>query len=286
MDLRICRFETAEAFLARAEEWLLRAEAEHNLLLGIAYQLKQSTAGYETPIYLATVEDAGGVVGCAFRTPPFKLGLTRMPTAALPALVEDVATVYPAIPVVLGPEPEARDFAELWSARRGTRPRLGMRQRIFQLDRVIPPERPAPGRFRVAEAEDLALVERWMRAFSAEAGTPAYGIDRIAGERIRERAIFLWEDGAPCSLAGFVARSPNGMRVGYVYTPPELRGRGYASTCVAELSQRALDAGRRFCFLYTDLANPTSNSIYQRLGYRPVGDVMDWHLDEAAEPPT
>ncbi|CAN5757425.1 GNAT family N-acetyltransferase [soil metagenome] len=280
MDFRICRFEAADAFLARAESWLLHAEAEHNLLLGLAHRLKGSTEGYEPPLYLATVEDAGGVVGCAFRTPPFKLGLTRMPAGALPALVDDVAAVYPSLPAVLGPEPEARRFAELWAERKGIRAHPGMRQRIFQLERVIWPERPATGRLRVAEPEDRERVERWIRAFSAEAGTPMHGIGRMAEERIRERAIFLWEDVQPCSMAGWAGQSPNGVRIGYVYTPPELRGRGYASAGVAEASQRALDAGRRFCFLYTDLANPTSNSIYRRIGYQPVCDVVDWHLEE------
>lgn len=93
MDFGVCRFEDADAFLARAESWLLRAEAEHNLLVGLAHRLKVSTEGYEPPLYLATVEDAGGVVGCAFRTPPFKLGLTRIPTGALPALVSAASPI-------------------------------------------------------------------------------------------------------------------------------------------------------------------------------------------------
>jgi hypothetical protein len=79
-------------------------------------------------------------------------------------------------------------------------------------------------------------------------------------------------------MAGWNAASPNGVRIGYVFTPRERR-RGYASVCTADVSQRALDAGRRYCFLYTDLANPTSNAIYGRIGYRPVADVMDWLLE-------
>ena len=82
-------------------------------------------------------------------------------------------------------------------------------------------------------------------------------------------------DGA-VSLAGFGGRTPNGIRVGPVYTPPDLRGRGYASALTADLTRRLLAGGRRFCFLYTDLANPTSNSIYQRIGYRPVSDADLW----------
>jgi predicted GNAT family acetyltransferase len=93
--------------------------------------------------------------------------------------------------------------------------------------------------------------------------------------------ILLWEeDGEPVSLAGWGGPTPNGVRVGPVYTPPELRGRGYATALTAELSQRLLDGrlfegGRRFCFLYTDLANPTSNAIYERIGYRRVAESAE-----------
>jgi predicted GNAT family acetyltransferase len=85
------------------------------------------------------------------------------------------------------------------------------------------------------------------------------------------RGVLLWEhDGEIVSFAGWGGPTPNGARVGPVYTPPELRGRGYATAATAELSRRLLASGRRFCFLYTDLANPTSNAIYERIGYRRV----------------
>ncbi len=88
------------------------------------------------------------------------------------------------------------------------------------------------------------------------------------------RTMRLWiDDGVPVSMTGFGAATPNGQRVGPVYTPPDRRGRGYASNLVAQGSQAALDAGRRFLFLFTDLANPTSNKIYQAIGYEPVTDI-------------
>lgn len=91
--------------------------------------------------------------------------------------------------------------------------------------------------------------------------------ERKAEEEISSGALYLWEDGEPRSMAGEVAQTPHGARIGYVYTPPERRGRGYASACVAGLSQRVLASGRRSCFLYTDLSNATSNALYQRIGY-------------------
>jgi predicted GNAT family acetyltransferase len=66
------------------------------------------------------------------------------------------------------------------------------------------------------------------------------------------------------------------MAISLVYTPPDLRQRGYATACVASLSQMLLDEGWQFCTLFTDLANPTSNSIYRKIGYKPVGDFHDY----------
>lgn len=275
-EFRSQRFEEAGAFLDRAEDWLLTREAEHNLLLGLAARLRISSAGYAPPIYLATVEDAAGVVGCAFRTPPFKLGLTRMPPDAVAILLEDVAEVYDALPAVLGPPPEAQRFAALWAARMGVDVQAGMRQRIYQLDKVQAPARPAPGRLRPAEAADLDLVARWIQEFNDETGVAAIQDRSVLKERILRGALHLWEDGVPRALAGVAAETPHGARVGPVYTPLAWRGRGYATSATAALSRQILEGGKRFCFLYTDLANPTSNAIYQRIGYRAVCDVADY----------
>lgn len=284
MRWSVRRYDEPGVFRQRAEPWLLRREAEHNLLLGILRTLDSSPHLYEPPIYLATVESDGEVAGCAFRTPPFKLGLTRLPLEAMPALVEDVAAVYASVPAVLGPMPQARRFGELWCERTGGEPRDGMRQRIFQLDRVRTPDDPAPGRLRPATETDLDLVVGWVEAFRDDASVALPNPRRLARERVEAEAVFLWEEEEPVSMAAYGGETPNGVRIGFVYTPPPLRRRGYATACVAALSQRALDAGRRFCFLYTDLSNPGSNRIYERIGYRPVCDVIDVRLaDEGSE---
>ncbi len=100
-----------------------------------------------------------------------------------------------------------------------------------------------------------------------------------AEDRIAQGAVYLWDDGgAPVTMAAWAGPTPNGVRVNLVYTPPELRGRGYATACVARLSQLLLEQGRRFGFLCTDIANPTPNRIYRRIGYRPVCDVSEYHF--------
>ena len=154
-----------------------------------------------------------------------------------------------------------------------------MRQGVYALDRVEPLPA-AAGTARVAEtAEDRELALRWWIAFGAEVlheGGPGHErAEVMVDHRLSSPTggILLWADeGEPVSLAAWGGPTPNGIRVGPVYTPPELRGRGYATAVTAELSRRLLDGtlfegGRRFCFLYTDLANPTSNAIYERIGY-------------------
>ena len=160
-----------------------------------------------------------------------------------------------------------------------------MQQRIYALERVEPPPRPR-GEARVATPDDRELLLRWWHAFVEEAihegGPGAEHVERAVDHRLASphAGVLLWEDdGAVVSLAGWGGPTPSGSRVGPVYTPPELRGHGYATALTAALSQRLLAAGRRFCFLYTDLANPTSNAIYERIGYRRVCDSAEIAFD-------
>ena len=274
--MKVKRYDGAGAFLNRAEPWLLVREAENNLVLGLADSLSRGTRNYDSPLYFATVERGGEVRGCAFRTPPYKLGLTRMPVEAAPLVASDVAQVYESLPAVAGPPDVARRVGEAWTALGGVRAVDGMRQRIYSLERVRFPEREAAGRIRPANEGDLALVASWMSSFGRAPGLPTSRDPEARAERlVAARCLALWEDRVPVSMASFPARTRNTVRIGHVYTPAEYRRRGYASALVAHVSRNILDSGFRRCVLYTDLANPTSNHIYQEIGYRPVQDVMD-----------
>jgi hypothetical protein len=271
MHTRIARHGDATTFLRRARPWLLQTEAENNVILGLT-----SNAG--TPpadLYVATVEQDGAVVGCALRTPPRKLLITRMPPSCVSALVVDVAACYDQLPAVLGPPAAAREFALHWCERRGCTARDAMALRLYTLDRVLPPPQRPNGSLRLATPAEASLVASWIACFNAEARAQATSTQAQLAARIAAGEMAFWCDDGPRSLAGYSGRSPNGVRIGYVYTPPEWRGRGYATACVAALSQHALDHGAGFCCLYTDLSNPTSNGIYQRIGYTPICDAID-----------
>ena len=279
--MELTRHETADAFLAHAGEFLGAREAEHNLILGLTSRLRVAPSLYGEPAYFAVVEEGGRVVGATMRTPPHNLILSELDDlGAIGPLLEDARAKYGSLPGVVGPKEAVAQFAAAWPAET----RFEIAQRAFRADHVDPPVG-VPGRMRDYERSDRELATRWMDAFAEEAlpesppGTSEEFVDRR--EEDPDGGIVLWDDdGVVVSMAGFGGRTPNGTRIGPVYTPPELRGRGYASALTAEVTQRLLDGGLRFCFLFTDLANPTSNSIYQRIGYEPVSDFDFWSFSE------
>lgn len=277
-SLKIIVHPDAERFLARAEQWLSDREDRYNLLLGIARQLVEDAPYAEHRPLLATVERAGAVAGCVFRTPPHKLGLTEMPLNAVPQVVRMVADRYDQIPAVLGPESVAAAFARRWSKVRCVYPAVGMRQRIYRLSQLSPHARNAQGRMRTAEPGDLAILSQWIASFSEETGTATRRAEEMTALLIDHEALVVWDDDGPASMAGTQGFTPRGVRISYVYTPPARRGRGYATSLVHALSHRMLGEGRDFCVLYTDLANTTSNAMYRRLGYEPVQDVVDYNF--------
>jgi hypothetical protein len=144
-DLAVIAHPSAAAFLARAEPWLLAAEAENNLILGIAGRLRDGANPYGEPVSLITVEGDGQVLGCAWRTPPFNLGLTHLPAAAIALLIEQVAGTYPELPGVTGPTAETEAAAALWAARSGQAIRGRMALEIHALHALLPLARPVPG---------------------------------------------------------------------------------------------------------------------------------------------
>ena len=275
MAYRIVRTSDPGSFLLRAEAWLLAREAENNLILGIARSLAAGGDWYEPPLYLATVEGNDSVVGVAFRTPPYKLGLTRMPVGAVPAVAEDVAKVYDELHTALGPVDVVRRFGDLWAARMGCIAKDGMPQRIYELTEVIAPADPPYGAMRPAGPWDAPLLTEWGHSFHEDTGIVGGDTELLIRDLIEGDQLFVWEDHGPAAMAASMGQTPNGARIGYVYTPPHRRRRGYAAAVTAALSQRLLDGGRRFCCLYTDASAATPNRVYQRIGYRHVVDVAD-----------
>lgn len=265
------------------EPWLLKREPEYSLLIGILRALETGRHDYEAPLLVAAVLKNEEVMGCAVRTPPYKLGLSEIPLEALPALAREVASRYDWIPAVLGPKITAIGFAAAWTRLKHCEARGGMLQRIYAARQVQTP-RSVPGGLRQASAADADLLITWTGAFVRESGLQPVSYDQRVRRMIEDGALFVWENDGPRSMMGAVAPTDNGIRIGFVYTPPEHRQKGYASAGTAALTRLKLDQ-YAFCTLYTDLSNPTSNSLYQRIGYVRVADVIDVNFVPGAESP-
>lgn len=275
-------FSDAAAFAQQAQPFLLQHEAENSLPFGILDRLANNALPPSVPPLLALLRDNQQIIAVAVMTPPRNIILPVMDKAAAQQLARTLFADGITIPGAIGPNPTVEAFADVWCALSGQRYEIHLRERVYELTAVIPP-RPASGQFRWAAPADRDLLVEWGIAFERE----AIGIaqpDRLELEKWADQIIMrtvyrgmgVWEDnGQMVCFAGFGGRTPHGMRVAPVYTPPEWRGRGYASACVAALSQALLDSGHQRCFLNTDLANPTSNKIYQAIGYCPVGDVLE-----------
>ena len=267
--------DDGDAFGAKAVPYLLDDEAIHCLLLGLIAHQATTPLGLRQFAVARTDE----IVAVAAITPPRNLVLSRIADdRAVPFLVAQLQQQDVGIPGVIGPEPHAGHFAAAWQASTGQQAQHTMRQRIFQTDTVRVPTS-VEGSARAATQMDRPLLLDWVGHFVAE--SMPLDVRAVADAETMVESRFgdgagwlLWLNaaGEPVSLAGFGSPTPNGIRIGPVYTPPEHRRRGYGSAVTAATTRLLLDRGHRFVFLFTDLANPTSNHIYQEIGYRPVAD--------------
>ena len=227
------------------------------------------------PLFGWWSDPAGAVAGAFMHTPPFPVVLTAV---ALEAAAELSAVTMAARPLAgVNAYPEvAAAFADGW--RHGNqvgRADVYRRQRLYRLAQLVWPD-PAPGgTARIARDGDVPLTAGWFAAFADEVDDMGKGEDQSAAarEKISHGGVTCGRtDGQPVSIACNTVQVGGMVRIGPVYTPPQARGHGYASAATAALSRRLLEAGAEEVVLFTDLANPVPNSIYQRIGYRPVED--------------
>ena len=277
--VKVYRHPNPNAFLARVGDHLRRDELRHTLMLRLVRTLIETPGIY--PFFrLWLVEDTDGTVGgAALQTGKHNLVLAA-PAAegAVACLVEGLIAERVSLPGVVAALPEVDEFSRLYRDATG----CGIRSRQDQSIQVIEEVRDVPqpkGAPRPASEDDLDLLARWNSAFVEEA-TPG---DAESEARMRRRLLDrlregdggrfrLWADGEAVSLVGFVAVDDDAWNIGPVYTPPGSRRRGYATALTADVTRELLGRGARFCVLYTDLSNPTSNAIYHRIGYRHAHD--------------
>lgn len=230
------------------------------------------------------IGDADGPRAAALQTPGHNIVIGGHPAPSdVDELVGVVLAAVPDLPGVMAAPSVADRFVEAWTAATAQTARVQLRQGVYELTELVPPA-PTAGAGRPARLTDRDRLVAWLLAFHDEAGVPgaehaAASVDfRLDGGD--DRGWWMWEAGGqPVAMAGFSGPTGTGIRIGPVYTPPSRRGAGFGTSLTAALSENLLARGFERCFLFTDLANPTSNAIYRRVGYRRVGDSIEYGFD-------
>ena len=269
--------DNLDAFLAAAGDHLRADPVLHTVPLTVLETLRQAglTAFGDAPPVFGWHESANGATdGAFFQTPPFPVLVASLPPGSAESLVGVLADSRPPpIEVNLVGADEA-DLVAAWVAQTGGQATTQMHSRLFELGVLTPPDPMPPGTARVAGDGDRDLLVEWLAAFAREtgAGSPDH-VERTVADRLSHHGLTLWETGGePVALAGLTREVAGVVRVTDVYTPPAHRRRGYGGAVTTTVSQSGLAAGAAAVVLFTDMANPTSNALYQRLGYRPISD--------------
>lgn len=277
----IIHHASASELLELSGACLEARESENNLPLGLAYALAKDSRRYgpEPPLLLSVLEQ-GEVVGVAVMTPPRRLVLsTFVANEGMAHLVRYLLKTDALIPGVVGPASQAQAFSDCWAeAVPSASPRAAARMRVFEA-RTVADVPLSAGGLRLASMADYPLMAQWMAAFSQEAlGKPA-DLDQIkkdAERAIGDGQLYTWDCNGPVSIAKASRPLRNGTTINAVYTPPAQRNKGYATSCVASLTKKLLSKCYSLCSLFADLSNPTSNGIYAKIGYVPLGDALEF----------
>jgi RimJ/RimL family protein N-acetyltransferase len=264
--------ESVDEFRGIAEPLYRRDPVAHTIELTLL-----AAGGFPDDSFLMTVWDDGAAVGAALQTPPYPLACNGIPHAAIDSVAADLAGAQPDLVAVRGSRNTAVAFADAWHAITGRETTIGTEERLYRLGTLKAPAGVA-GAPRDANSDDRDLLVEWVQRFFDD----AFGqLQNDGGEafvhnsnRVGHRFV-LWEvDGAPVSMAMLRVPAAGVSRIGPVFTPRDKRGHGYGSAVTAAAAQLAHRSGTPDVVLFADLANPTSNAIYQRIGFEAVGDSV------------
>ncbi len=265
------------ALLTHAEAQLMMNESENSLMLGLLKRIEHGTLTTDQPLYLSVVHD-GEFLGHALRTSTrTPLDMSRMSPAAAECIAGALFAQGTQLNKVVGVGETSKRFADSWLKLAGGSIESSLSQGIYELRAVQMPDL-AGGKLLIATVADRAIVIDLLQGFFKYQGASAEDSHEraasIANRDLNLGKITLWQDetGQVVSSATRVRETQNGVSISYVYTPKEFRRRGHAGRVVACLSQRILDSGKQMCNLYTDMNNPTSNSVYRKIGYQLIAE--------------
>jgi uncharacterized protein len=274
MTIEVVLSEDPEHSLAEATVFLSSDPVLHNLILTLLHE----RLAYPEPGRYWLAKDGDTIVGVVFQSPlDFAATITPMRPEVVAAVVDAIVEAGVALPGVIGKAATAARFAGQWTERQGSAAFPVEGQRIYEFARM-PERKVISGRLRKASPNDRDLVVAWMRGFYADVGQVVRDHEPVVERRLAAGLFWLWEDGEPVSMAANSEPVEGVLRMQAVYTPPDRRNRGYAGACVSDLSRRMREEGYG-CILYTDLGNPTSNSVYRRIGYNAVAEALRYRFE-------
>lgn len=273
-------YQSAEDFLAHNEVFMLKNESSNNLILGLANRMQMLPDFGDEKLFLAILKN-GQIVAQALRSHLDKpLALTEMGEGEVKALVDYLISRKIEVHAVVGASVSSEMFLRLWK-NPGC---LHMHQGIYELTKVIMPKVNGLKLHR-ANKEDLSICQSFLEGFVGECFPGEKEVvaraSEIAKRNVEGKNLYILqnEKGESLSIAAKVRESKNAGTVSLVYTPKELRGRGYGSLVTALVSKEIMNNGKQKCNLFTDMSNPTSNSIYQKIGYKKIGESKHFTFD-------
>ena len=279
LEMKLIRFNDANQYYQRVESYLLQDEAVNCLLLAISLSLCQSDRHKSS--YLALVEENRMILATAIHVRDSQLFLSKSSNLeAVRLITKDLAVSSRSISGITAPQSEAEAFIAAWQKSTKQSIELKIAMQIQQIEKIKAIDY-AAGQLRLATSAEIELLTKWIQAFTKE----ALGVNELEADsqrwvirHLEQDSFYIWENkNRLVSMAAFGGTTPNGIRIGSVYTPPEYRGEGYATSCVATMSKILLKQ-KKYCFLFTDIANSTSNKIYAQIGYRPMGKIEDYEF--------
>ena len=278
--MRVHMLSDVAQFAPRARPLIAADPLSTSILAGMLARAVDGTHRVRDAVWILVVEDER-LIGVAMHTPPNHPFVPRLPAGAAAAIAEHLLRVRRPFTGVVGEMHAVKEFADTWAAHTGGSSSVVMSMRMYRLG-VLQGPTDVPGSARCAAPADLDVVANWFARFHAESAPDSPSDDHVqmARRRVDRQDVWLWTDaGRPVSLAVGSAPAAGVSRIAPVYTPPEFRRRGYGAAITARATQACLDSGAEDVVLYTDLANPASNSIYQKIGYRPDHDAEQRNLN-------
>ncbi len=276
--MQVKRYHDPAEFSGRVMPFLLEDETVNNWAVGY---LSDVVKGIRKPdlgkLLMVAVEDESGRVAGTGVSTGEGLVISRMAADALSEMVIVLRGENIELPTVCGPRPMVCHFADEWGRLHGLATEARLKMKIMRTERVRAGQS-VSGELRLVGVEGSHIVTPWVEQFGRELGMEIADVEDHVRQRIERKRLFVWCDPEPVSMAALAGPTPNGIRVNLVYTPPEFRKRGYARACVAALSQKMLDEGKRFVFLFVDAENPTTMKLYCDIGYGEICDWEDWRF--------